>query len=1093
MSSDITDKIVNEIVNIVREIFKEEDEFWFTTVVDSEDAEILKKGFTNAIRLYPKKAFTVDIDFWKKYADMDDVKIRKINDKLFELVVEGKWTKKDVVLNELMKLGLDEKRAELIAVTELNEIANKIREKAYELYTDADYFKWITERDDHVCEKCKKLSEITKDGVELNELKKLIKEVGGETAREFVLHPKCRCTFVKVKGKRKWWEKGKVYVSDISEAPEGAVLYRGPRGGIYYYSEQYQEFRQELFEIRDKVLSEYQVTNFELIEAWKTRLKYRDLMMNLRSGLYEKLSDFNARGISARVKSEFSIIEKMKRKGKKIEEMVDICGVRLYYNEKNDVYASIEKVISRLKELYPQAEISVDDKFERNKGKTYYRAIHLDIRIGDKRAEIQLIPEFVAKVASIGHKIVYKNVKNYTKEETDKVENCLMQFVERFLKERDEVNCDRRAIEILNENNVDVNRLHIGKSIEKQEKEEEWKDRVYIKPEDISKLPKGLKIYRGPRGGLYYKLSELRLIREEEKLMGGEKEDEKRERKGKKERERKYEFDLDRVMRMLAEDETNNKIREFIGSLSWYSDSDRRMRAILKTFEYEPNPKRVIARLAIMKELAQGEHVNRLKGLCESIGVNFDDLEISEKCYLKKTDDEDIVELHEEVSRMDNLTSIIANRADHEVLANYYNGYVAMDENEIKKWVRKKLTEGKRDIYLKKATFLALTGYRAILKYLPQADYDEVMKKVEIAKMISEKDVNVDFEKLEQKIESLDLGQHIEKTLFEEVYEGLTSIYDAMKNFASVEQKFMFDLMIMTKLYEKIREMGFDENESIALTRGCYFMRMWTVGEFEKYAHVIEKRIHKIKGNNRPLREKKKEVDDKVFDIIKDVDILAWKKLSEKFFEIHENKVLYRGISDKEAEMLIRNILLGNGYIVNPTSTLASFTFSEKQARHFSRIVVKVEEPNVERVWGTYLNASPNYVDEEEVIYEVYKTDEFPVMEIRDTDKLLFEMLDALVNEREMNFSLEEGDIGYITFYVVETEGAKLGEIPISDEFTNEIDRLLKKYVKTKEVKEMILNAVEGYRESRVYKSLDDEKRQAVEKIFKVVEAHCKT
>lgn len=41
-------------------------------------------------------------------------------------------------------------------------------------------------------------------------------------------------------------------------------------------------------------------------------------------------------------------------------------------------------------------------------------------------------------------------------------------------------------------------------------------DRVYIKPDEIASLPKGLRIYRGPKGGIYYKRSEYEQIKERE-------------------------------------------------------------------------------------------------------------------------------------------------------------------------------------------------------------------------------------------------------------------------------------------------------------------------------------------------------------------------------------------------------------------------------------------------------------------------------------------------------------------------------------------------------------------------------------------------
>jgi len=41
----------------------------------------------------------------------------------------------------------------------------------------------------------------------LEELKELIKSYGGEYAREWTVHPQCRCTFVRAHGPKKGWEK----------------------------------------------------------------------------------------------------------------------------------------------------------------------------------------------------------------------------------------------------------------------------------------------------------------------------------------------------------------------------------------------------------------------------------------------------------------------------------------------------------------------------------------------------------------------------------------------------------------------------------------------------------------------------------------------------------------------------------------------------------------------------------------------------------------------------------------------------------------------------------------------------------------------
>lgn len=177
-----------------------DDGLWFTTVVDDEDEEIVKEFLHKAVQNYGR--YTTEalgqMEFWKKYAGLSVEQSEKLNGMLKWIVEKRYWKYKGYVVRKIAReLGIDEKRAELIAVTELANLANYARYLAYQGETNVEKFVWVTEKDGKVCDKCKRMAELTKDGVTLDEMKVLIKEVCGDTAREFICHPRCRCSFIR--------------------------------------------------------------------------------------------------------------------------------------------------------------------------------------------------------------------------------------------------------------------------------------------------------------------------------------------------------------------------------------------------------------------------------------------------------------------------------------------------------------------------------------------------------------------------------------------------------------------------------------------------------------------------------------------------------------------------------------------------------------------------------------------------------------------------------------------------------------------------------------------------------------------------------
>lgn len=201
------------IVKALRNVLKMAKYEWFTTIDNVYDYNIVKGGMKKlhrAIKNYRKQSIKnaiVDTEFWEKYANINKSTSSQINDFLEESILNGSWVDKEYVISGIMQFGLDRSRAELIAKTELANISNKARELQYRDFTKVQKFKWKVSRDSKVCKKCREVEERTRNGVTLDELKQIIKDVGGDTAREWVVHPGCRCLFKRYYRKNvRWWE-----------------------------------------------------------------------------------------------------------------------------------------------------------------------------------------------------------------------------------------------------------------------------------------------------------------------------------------------------------------------------------------------------------------------------------------------------------------------------------------------------------------------------------------------------------------------------------------------------------------------------------------------------------------------------------------------------------------------------------------------------------------------------------------------------------------------------------------------------------------------------------------------------------------------
>lgn len=180
---------------------------WFT-YTDDDDWEVLKAGWSRAVKDYgdARIGALLQTDFWRKYSGVTDRTSRRINGIIIKNVGFRNYNK-DAIVDEVVRLtGIDRNQADLIVRTEMSNLAQKAREIAYRDRTYVTKFRWETAKDQRSCEKCEALETLTRKGVDLETLKALVEKMGEGSAREWVLHPGCRCKFVRAYGKKRKWE-----------------------------------------------------------------------------------------------------------------------------------------------------------------------------------------------------------------------------------------------------------------------------------------------------------------------------------------------------------------------------------------------------------------------------------------------------------------------------------------------------------------------------------------------------------------------------------------------------------------------------------------------------------------------------------------------------------------------------------------------------------------------------------------------------------------------------------------------------------------------------------------------------------------------
>jgi len=206
--------------------------------------------------------------------------------------------------------------------------------------------------------------------------------------------------------------KNKTYIKNPSEAPEGAVIKIGPKGGQYY---------DDL--VRKKNDNVWQWTDTNTGKTYDTHPKHGDPADTTHSSMINKakkhIADFEVhtnnrinelkkefpdRKVYGRTKDVNSALGKLRIKPetyKKISDIKDISGMRVESNSIKNVFKDVKKI----KQMYPNI---IDEKDYITNPKGNYSSYHLIVEKDGKPFEIQVRTGNMTKLADYMRDSIYK-------------------------------------------------------------------------------------------------------------------------------------------------------------------------------------------------------------------------------------------------------------------------------------------------------------------------------------------------------------------------------------------------------------------------------------------------------------------------------------------------------------------------------------------------------------------------------------------------------------------------------------------------------------------------------------------------------------
>lgn len=184
LSSLVTGKLINQYKDTKDKIISND-------TLDSYDWNVINYNLNNPY-------------LWKAYRDLDIELSNRVNYIITEGISKSINPRliRDTIMREMT--DLTKNRVQTIIRTELHNIANISKEAQYrriDANNEAKY-KWLSVPDHRRTTYCTRISDRTRNGVSLDELKKIIREESDlkvySPARPYQPHINCRSTFIRI-------------------------------------------------------------------------------------------------------------------------------------------------------------------------------------------------------------------------------------------------------------------------------------------------------------------------------------------------------------------------------------------------------------------------------------------------------------------------------------------------------------------------------------------------------------------------------------------------------------------------------------------------------------------------------------------------------------------------------------------------------------------------------------------------------------------------------------------------------------------------------------------------------------------------------
>lgn len=273
----------------------------------------------------------------------------------------------------------------------------------------------------------------------------------GEYIRRLMKGTTTNANVVRVIGKERR------YVEDYSEVPEGATLQEGPEGGLYYETEQVEQFQREMQNMREMTMAQYDWSE-EQIAAMESEIdrfeatKEEDWNRIMTAG-----RAVGSPGGSYRIKGLGSACEKVYEREddapeyQQPEDLNDIFASTVLAEESTE--ASVQETTNAIVEEFGEENVVERKDYLDGKEKApFYRAEHLLLDLGDgKVGEIQVKSKEMKEIAHVGHIATYKNKVNLSESEQDEVADCLTSMMDVTMGHAEEPDCTGTATYIIQE------------------------------------------------------------------------------------------------------------------------------------------------------------------------------------------------------------------------------------------------------------------------------------------------------------------------------------------------------------------------------------------------------------------------------------------------------------------------------------------------------------------------------------------------------------------------------------------------------------------------------------------------------------------